>query len=199
MRRLCINITLLVCLIGIACHWSYAAPHAMTTTTTASRIATTTTTTTTTAASTLPTTDPAAAEANTPQFLLRYTSGGGITGRFEMTIVATPGMEVPKPDPPAAEGAEVPARKVLRVDGDRAAAIAELLRRRRVLDWPAGIRGRGEWNDNVHGFLDLTLDGHSTHIHTASDGPTAGEAERIAGLMEQIEELAAAPKSDQGK
>jgi hypothetical protein len=78
---------------------------------------------------------------------IRYVWGGGIAGKFRTIQIVTPDVSIAA----AGERAEV-----TRVSGERAEAIIELLTRARVMDWPAGIRDRGEWNDNYHYFLDVT-------------------------------------------
>jgi antitoxin component YwqK of YwqJK toxin-antitoxin module len=109
---------------------------------------------------------------------IKYVWGGGIRGDFHTVLIATPDVAVEN-------GAEEP----LRVSGEKAQAIVKVLRREGVMNWPEGIHGRGEWHDNYHYFLDLTMDGATHAIHVA-DGPTADEAQRLQALMKKIQEMA---------
>ncbi|HEY2588455.1 MAG TPA: hypothetical protein VGI81_22125 [Tepidisphaeraceae bacterium] len=110
-----------------------------------------------------------------------YSWGGGIRGDFHHRLIATPDVASGKAD-----------GDMTRIAGDRAVAVADLLRRAGVMNWPAGIHGRGQWNDDYHYFLDLTMDGKTHSIHVATDGPTRDEALRLQTLMKDIEAVIAA-------
>src|SRR4051812_742786 len=106
---------------------------------------------------------------------IKYTWGGDITGKFNTVRIATPDVAIPDGERAG----------VTRVSGERAEAIVKLLRRAGVMDWPAGIRGRGHWNDTPHYFLDVAMDGKTQAIHAAGGDPSAGEAQRVQALMKK--------------
>ncbi|HEY7089545.1 MAG TPA: hypothetical protein VH518_15720 [Tepidisphaeraceae bacterium] len=128
-------------------------------------------------------TSPATAPATQPISLsITCTVIGGIAGTTKITTFATADVQF---DPPRST-------PVTRLSPAQAQAVADLLGRESVLSWSPGIKGRGEYFDNMHYFLDVNLNGQQTHIHAADFTNTAPEAHRIQQLMSRINNVVSA-------